>query len=183
MAKFTKKEDIAWAAGFFEGEGCFYAHYYPPRKDGSRIFRMSATLCQKDKSLLEKFQRIVKCGKIDNGTDKGVYKWFSGKKNDGEKVFLLLKNHLSERRIKTAENLIKKEKQQILRPQKECCSKGHKYDKMRTGRNGKKHRLCSICNNEYAKQWRAKQPLGYWKKTEMYINGFTRITRSRTIGR
>jgi hypothetical protein len=52
-------EAFAWAAGFFEGEGCFYAHYYKARVNGTRVFRTAASLVQKDRGLLVHFKRVV----------------------------------------------------------------------------------------------------------------------------
>src|SRR4051812_29153628 len=55
----SRNEEIAWAAGLFEGEGCFSAYAY--RKTTARI---RATLGSVDLDVLERFERIVGMGKI-----------------------------------------------------------------------------------------------------------------------
>ncbi len=56
----ASRSDIAWAAGLFEGEGCFTACYQ--RKTGRRY--LHAVLVSTDQDVLERFHRIVGVGKI-----------------------------------------------------------------------------------------------------------------------
>jgi hypothetical protein len=56
--------DLAWAAGFFDGEGCFTAksgwahgHSYPQKYPRAEI-------AQKDPEVLLRFKAIVNCGKV-----------------------------------------------------------------------------------------------------------------------
>ena len=52
------REQLAWAAGIFEGEGCF--NFYP--SNGSRM--MQATLVSTDKDVIEAFQSVIGWGTI-----------------------------------------------------------------------------------------------------------------------
>lgn len=146
--------NLAWAGGFFEGEGCFYAHYYKPRKDGTRIFQMEATLVQKGKQLLDEFKNVVKMGIVYGPNEKGIYTWKSNGKGQAQKLFELLRPWLGNRRQETALKLIERENQQILRPSKEKCKNGHFYKDgsfvLRT-QNNKTWRKCLICQMKYNK--------------------------------
>jgi hypothetical protein len=160
----TKKEEIAWAAGFFEGEGCFFASFQKPRQNGTRIFRTHASLAQKDVSLLEKFKEIVGFGIICNNS-KDVKAWKTSKVGEAEQLLEIFRPWLSNRRLETAKSLLQKEKEQILRPLPQCCPNGHEYTEANTIYFGNKRgRGCKTCRNEYAKQWRSRQPKDYWKK-------------------
>ena len=63
----ARSEELAWAAGFFDGEGCFSTTCptYIVR-DGSRINRryLRLSVDQKYPELLEKFREIVGQGKV-----------------------------------------------------------------------------------------------------------------------
>ena len=68
---FTNREDLAWAAGFFDGEGCFYA-----RKQHGKYYATMET-DQVDPEVLAKCQRITGLGKV-----KGPYKQGNVKHQD-----------------------------------------------------------------------------------------------------
>jgi len=104
--------DIAWAAGFFEGEGCWNLY---TQRNGSKTVR--ASLGQKGvngKELLDKFLQIAGVGKIyknsprTNGTI--MYYWFTSKIGDAEKVFNVLSPWLSKTRTAKFNTLNKQEK-------------------------------------------------------------------------
>jgi hypothetical protein len=57
------KEALAWAAGFFDGEGCFFFGTYR-RKDG-RIDQWTETrITQADREVLDRFASAVGLGKV-----------------------------------------------------------------------------------------------------------------------
>jgi len=55
-------EELAWAAGFFDGEGCFTNSH--DRRRSYVVCRPTACITQKDCQILGKFARIVGMGKI-----------------------------------------------------------------------------------------------------------------------
>ena len=63
--------DRAWAAGFFDGEGC--TSILSVQRDRNKYLRMSVS--QKTPELLEKFQRIVGCGKIYAAKKREIHNW------------------------------------------------------------------------------------------------------------
>ncbi len=62
--------DLAWAAGFFEGEGT--TSVLKAQRDKYAYLRMSVS--QKDPELLYKFQNIFKVGKVYKNK-RGVHSW------------------------------------------------------------------------------------------------------------
>jgi hypothetical protein len=55
------RDELAWAAGLFDGEGCIRAYCYPNRKGGPSYCRFFANVSQdgENTSLLERFHRAV----------------------------------------------------------------------------------------------------------------------------
>lgn len=157
----SSNTNLAWAGGFFEGEGCFYAHWYSPRIDGIKICRTHASLVQKDRSLLEQFKNVVKCGIINKYNLKDVYIWETSKVGNAKKVFDILRPWLGARRQKTFMSLYEKEQKQILHPLKQKCKNNHEYVegsyKTHTKKNGKKIRMCLKCQDLYIKNKRKKR--------------------------
>ena len=66
----SRETDRAWAAGFFDGEGCFHASRRY-RKGNNYYSNIKAAISQTDPEVLEKFQRIVGVGSIRGPIDRG----------------------------------------------------------------------------------------------------------------
>ena len=111
-----RSELVAWAAGFFEGEGCFYAHKGRPRKDGTYRITFQASLSQKGdngEQLLRKFAEIVGCGLIYHTRGpKDMWIWKADNRADAVSVLHTLKSWLSPRRIKRAYEIMEAESRQ-----------------------------------------------------------------------
>lgn len=109
--------DRAWAAGFFEGEGSFYPNWNKLRRDGTNTFRTHASLSQKDKGLLERFQRAVGGlgGITKHGGTTGVFQWKTNRFGQAGIVLEILRPWLSQRRLGRAEQLIAEENAQVFR--------------------------------------------------------------------
>ena len=157
------ERNLSWAAGLFEGEGCFVAHYGKERKDGKKLLRTGASLVQKDREILDWFKNIVGFGIVY--LDNKCFVWKTTRVGEAAKLLEWFRPWLSNRRIKKAEELLKKEKEQTIYPVLPYCPAGHKYTIKNTIKYpGRKGRICKICRNQYAKLWRSKQPAGYWRK-------------------
>lgn len=102
-------DNLAWAGGFFEGEGSFYAYKSRSRLDGTQAIRLQANLTQKDRSLLEEFLNVVGFGTIIGPNAKGIYTWRCWKNGEAERLLELLKPWLGTRRITTAQRILKQE--------------------------------------------------------------------------
>lgn len=148
---------IAWAAGFFEGEGCFYIHKDKPRHNGTRKLRLYASMCQKGeegKVLLIKFKNIVHAGKVyKDGVD--MYIWKTTIDREVDHVFKLLHEFLGSRRTRTFMKL----KQQVInqpkhiKQKKLICNMGHIMSIAGQRKDG----TCIICNREYQRNWYHKK--------------------------
>lgn len=60
----SRETDLAWAAGFWDGEGCVSLTYRQFSETTPKIPRMVVQVSQIDTRVLERFQRIVGYGNI-----------------------------------------------------------------------------------------------------------------------
>lgn len=94
-------EDIAWAAGLFEGEGSASSHLIGNYRSPC------ISLAMTDEDVVRKFYEIIKVGTITNqkGTNKQLWKWSVSKKSDCFRIEILLP-YLSERRKLAIKNTL-----------------------------------------------------------------------------
>lgn len=83
--------ELAWAAGFFDGEGtaCLCVNNYR----GSKYMRPACAIFQNDRDLLDRFQSAVGVGSV-YATSNGHYQWYTSKKSNIRVVYNLLKPYL-----------------------------------------------------------------------------------------
>lgn len=73
MVFIPNREELAWAAGFFDGDGCFHC--------GSRITNerqrahILAIIDQKDPQVLKKFKNAVSFGRINGPNKIGMWRY------------------------------------------------------------------------------------------------------------
>lgn len=161
------KHKIAWAAGFFEGEGCFYAYKAKQREDGSCLVTPRASLTQKDISLLYIFQEIVGFGTINNSS-KDVKVWQTSRKGEAEKIFLLFQPWLSERRQNRFKEIKRMAEESFIplgahqqRRITTHCPQGHE----RTGRGYKNRRYCIQCQRQANQRYYEQKTKSTLKKS------------------
>ena len=138
--------EVAWAAGFWDGEGCTSL---------TKTGYMSLSLNQKHIEPLERFQAAVDgLGKIYtvNTTARGiVYQWRCHD-SVGRLVIPKLWPYLGQIKRDQAQRCLDGS---VSRGQKRCDDETHEW-----GSNGKGHRLCLTCRrrrqNKYDKKRRAK---------------------------
>jgi hypothetical protein len=79
------REELAWAAGFFDGEGCFGSSPAAPTKNGVRRRYLRASLSQKYEPLVIKFCDVVGVGTINfyhaRATSSQAFVWRCTSKN------------------------------------------------------------------------------------------------------
>jgi hypothetical protein len=96
-------ESLAWAAGFYDGEGCTSFH----QKQNKRGSQISCGITQKYKDILQKFQKSIGgSGKIYI-TRNNFFMWRTGHFEDVQFVICLLWKWLSERKQKQAIQTLK----------------------------------------------------------------------------
>jgi len=97
-------EDLAWAAGLFEGEGCFTASHKPPKGPNKRIYvQTSASLTMTDRDVVERFQKIIGFGSFyDLGAPRPgaqrVFRWSVQDRSGVKRFYDLIEPWLGQRR-------------------------------------------------------------------------------------
>lgn len=153
------RENIAWAAGLFEGEGCVGVYSKPDGARGPRkapVMKISMT----DLDVLEKFQRIVGFGKIHGPTirrqpnHKPVWSWSCGGTEKVQALLAAFWSYLCARRQAKAQEVIVAMASIPPRPSaaRNFCRRGHRYSEETTYRYGNKRR-CAICDTERSLKW------------------------------
>lgn len=138
------KQDLAWAAGLFEGEGCFTL------KSGRPCCELTST----DKDVVMKFRDIVSIGSIRfidksmKENRKDAWAWNTSGYPSSQYIIALFWTFLGKRRRKRAEEILAKGKE-IPGRRKQFCKKGHRMVegniKDVTSMTGKKYRECIEC--------------------------------------
>jgi hypothetical protein len=156
-------EDRAWAAGFFDGEGCFSL--------ASRGSRAVATISQVDREVLDRFARIVGCGVV-YGPHQGnplthqqpFYSWRVGSRADFDHVVAVLWPWLGSVKRGAALRVASGASQGgNAQSRKTQCPQGHPYDDENTrwvspspggARTGRQCRACHRTRSNRARQAR-----------------------------
>jgi hypothetical protein len=94
----TRAEDVAWAAGLFEGEGCWFL------QDKLGSMRSRAVLAMTDEDAVRRFADIVGVGAVrprptKNPRHKDAWYWFTDSASDFVCVGTLLGPYMCERRL------------------------------------------------------------------------------------
>jgi hypothetical protein len=90
----SQREQIAWAAGLFEGEGCVYM------QRGKYAHLILSTT---DEDVVRRFHRVMGCGVVYQQDDprpnhKPVWHWRCWNRDDVENIYRLFAPWLGERR-------------------------------------------------------------------------------------
>jgi hypothetical protein len=97
-------EEIAWAAGLFEGEGCIYM--VQQKAKVLRSIRLSVLMTDRD--IVQRFRDVVDCGSVSGerrfGREhhKPTYVWLICNRRDVERILLDFLPWLGERRTAKA---------------------------------------------------------------------------------
>jgi hypothetical protein len=97
-----KREDLAWVAGFFDGEGCISAVARKGRAAGRCSLRVSA--CQVDPELLHRLRSIVGFGNISCAASRRnpISVWRTGSFEEAHAFIAMVWHWLSAKRKKEA---------------------------------------------------------------------------------
>ena len=164
----SREQELAWAAGLFEGEGTWNAYGYKNKAKRS----VQARLAMTDRDVVERFAAAMGFGTIvarkvreDRPREKPVFEWYTQKRANVRQMIEWFWPFLGERRRSRAEALI------ALGPAKPSnerthCPKGHAYEGDNLMLDKKKHgaktyviRRCRICRTEQSRE-RARKRLG-----------------------
>lgn len=152
-------EEIAWAAGLFEGEGCMAVYQ---TKYGAKI-QPQVRLAMKDADVVERFATIVGCGHLRSVPAKGncspMREWYVYEAVKVREVIgLLLPFFGDRRRAKALEVLDRSRYVREHSGKRTHCPQGHAYEGENVAMESGKRR-CRICRNTQTRD-RARQRLG-----------------------
>lgn len=105
--------DYAWAAGFWDGEGCVSLTYRQFSKNTPRIPRIVVQIAQVDRRVLDRFQQIVGYGNVlgpyeqVNKNAKDYYVWRVEGVLHLAKIRDMLSPYLSEIKLKQMNDALK----------------------------------------------------------------------------
>lgn len=119
----SRRDDICWAAGLFEGEGCIALR--KGKAGGVLILRMT------DQDIVERFARIAGCGRIHGPLatakphHKPNYEWRCSKWEDVTRFLSEMLPLLGQRRSAKAAELFARPIGMYRRELQERCKRGH----------------------------------------------------------
>jgi len=134
----SKQTEIAWAAGFFDGEGCTTI-----RKLKNNRVGIALTVTQKHPELLYRFQKAVGQGEVYGPYANGVCQFVVQTEESVHNVLDALWPYLGERKRRQANRAIERFNQNPeIAPKKIRCKHGHDLRKPENLTWGGKCRLC-----------------------------------------
>lgn len=147
--------EVAWAAGIFEGEGCFSGN-------GKNIM-ISLAMCDKD--VVDRFAAVVGLGKVSPKKMplakphwKPQWQWYFNSYDQLEELALLIEPWLGERRLAKLEELREKRRvflAQILR-ERPCKGCGEQFRPESPARSRNRLYCTAACRTKAGhERWRA----------------------------
>lgn len=165
------RENIAWAAGLFEGEG---SCYFRDRKQGTSASRSACVvLNMTDEDVIRKLHRIIGLGSVNGpyqppGNRKPVWRWSVTGSEQPQAVLAAFWPFLcSRRQAKIAEVLA-----QIATINSKCadrteCPQGHPYSSENTAIHASGARRCKQCSRD--------QAIAYYYKKKEAAHGYQHV--------
>ena len=145
--------ELAWAAGLFEGEGCFSMS----SRGLGNAKRPSVYIGSTDKDVIDRFHAIVGRGKRSfefrkgQGSKKSFYIWRSGAFETFQFIICLFWNWLGIRRRNRAKEILSLVRLVKTNRIKTHCPKGHTYSKEYGKGTKESYRYCEECRRSRVK--------------------------------
>ncbi len=143
--------DIAWAAGLFEGEGCFYVGN-PKGPDGKRRARPQMNISMCDEDVLVRFKAIVGGGHLlklkyrKSEAHRPLWKWQTQSRGEIARIGELFRPWLGVRRLKRFDEVLMMARQENDPRTCTYCGSSFVPLRFRTSANV----FCSkICNSRH----------------------------------
>ncbi len=146
----SKQTEIAWAAGFFDGEGTTAVI----KAKGRVHFRLSLSITQFDPDSLHRFQKAVGAGRV-YGPYGRRWSYSAQKAKDVHNILDLLWPYLGNIKRDQANAAIEKHNDNPISLFRygDQCGRGHDLTQPRAfGKDGK----CRLCTNERNRKYRKK---------------------------
>lgn len=167
MANRTR-EDLAWAAGLFEGEGCIHVSV---RKSGTHVLRLALSMTDAD--VVNRLGTIMQLGHVNEVAKhatwqdhwKTQYRWTVDRADHIQAVLAMFWPWLGERRKEKAREALAEFRAGVGKggrmSARTHCPHGHPYDVVNTSirRNaaGRLSRQCRMCHRLRARENRARR--------------------------
>ena len=156
--------DIAWAAGLWEGEGCWSISRKPDGSLASVVARLSMT----DADVVERFAATVGFGRVrSKATPSGrrpVTEWSTARRESVQGLVRMFRPYLGERRLAKAQEVLDLGPASP-RSQRPTCGRGHDFTGGNlalvtvNGRNGRVYqgRRCRACSADRSRAYAARR--------------------------
>jgi hypothetical protein len=155
--------DLAWAAGFMDGEGCFGLARANKRKRGPDWYRVRASVTQHGApavipEVLLRLHRVLGgLGRIERHGDIDDFKWLVEGDADVAKVLRTLEPYLGALKSEEARKALEAFRAQPrLKGSATQCVRGHEYSYAVT-RGGRVRRICRPCARILERRARARR--------------------------
>ena len=164
--------DLAWAAGLFEGEGCFSTSLVtrPPRpekgeKNSRRQRSTQARLAMTDEDTVRRFSEVIGFGSIGNAGRspscpshwKPQWTWQCNSHEKVQALVAMLWFGLGARRRARAAEILRLARQTRGRSEHRThCPRGHAYTSANTYVDPRGRRVCRTCDRLFAGRRRPK---------------------------
>jgi len=156
--------DRAWAAGFLDAEGWFGVVRGRKRKDGSDQLRIRASAPQHSTdgrvpAVLMRLRDILSVGVIECHGEADDYKLVAYGRDAVARVFALTRPWLGEVKLAQANIALDRFDQQprTRSVSDTTCIRGHTYDRVVVGTDGKIRKFCNACARIKERERRAAQ--------------------------
>jgi hypothetical protein len=158
-----QRDDVAWAAGLFEGEGCISLS-----NKGGPAARLSVSMTDED--VIRRFHKVVRVGYVyktalRNPRYKQQWCWSAHSHEACQFVIAMLWRWLGSRRRGRAHEVLKTYNGAPRRgwhhARKTHCKHGHEFSQQNTILRRYKdrwHRKCRVCQYESVRAWSKKNP-------------------------
>ncbi len=165
----SRSEQIAWAAGLFEGEGCWNAYQ---RREKNGKMQVQARLAMTDEDVVDRFAAVVGFGTVrrnvirrPGSTDKPLTEWYTQRRDTVRALIVMFLPYMGERRSARALAILDLGEAHPLN-ERTHCPKGHPYEgenlvlePIKRGDREYFARRCKICRTEQSRE-RARRRLG-----------------------
>lgn len=145
-----RETDRAWAAGFWDGEGCVSLTYRSYGYSTNPIPRIVVQVAQVDRRVLDKFQKIMGYGNIlgpykpKTKNSNPYYVWRVEGNTHLQEIFDILGPYLSEAKTEQMQRALDARKHW---EETATCAEGHRLSKSNKG-----HWRCFECQSKQAKK-------------------------------
>lgn len=159
-----EKEELAWAAGFLDAEGCFGIARRGLRSDGEPWYRIRCSASQHGEIgsppavLIRLHDTLGGRGRIERHGDPDDFKWLIEGLPGVESVIAAVGPWLGPvKKAQAARSIAAFQRYRAarVRGDRVHCKRGHEYDVVRRASNGSMHRRCNACARLLDRQKRA----------------------------